>query len=250
MIHRDRIRAHLVYAHPEPKSFSGAMMSTTRAALIDAGHQVTISDLYRDEFNPVASAADFALRRDPSYLSYALEQRHAIASDTCAPDIAREVERVLAADCLILIFPVFWFSMPAILKGWIDRVFLSGLFYGGRRFYGRGAMAGRRALIVASMGARPHMFGAREIHGELEPMFRHLTRGILGYVGYDVLEPFWAFHVSYVSDEERRVTLGRLRQHLARLDSLPILSVPDLADYDGQCRPLRQDAGGGEARTP
>jgi NAD(P)H dehydrogenase (quinone) len=115
------------------------MMSATREELIDAGHQVTISDLNRDAF----VAVDFVLRRDPSYLSYPLEQRHAIASDTYAPDLAREVERVLAADCLILIFPVFWFSMPAILKVWIDRVFLSGLFYGGRRLYGCGAMARR-----------------------------------------------------------------------------------------------------------
>jgi NAD(P)H dehydrogenase (quinone) len=173
------MRAHLVYAHPEPKSFCGEMMSATQAVLIDAGHQVTISDLYRDAFNPVASAVDFALRRDSSYLSYRLVQRHAIESDIYAPDIAREVERVLAADCSILIFPVFWFSMPAILTGWIDRVFLLGLFYGGRRFYGRGAMARRRALIVASIGAGPH-FGAQGIHCELEPMFRHLTRGILG----------------------------------------------------------------------
>jgi NAD(P)H dehydrogenase (quinone) len=241
------MRAHLVYAHPEPKSFCAAMMSATQHVLIEAGHQVTISDLYRDEFNPVASAADFVMRRDPSYLSYTLEQRHAIACDTCAPDIAREVEQVLAADCLILIFPIFWFSMPAILKGWIDRVFLSGLFYGGRCFYNRGAMAGRRALIIASMGASSHMFGPSGIHGELEPMFRHLTRGILGYVGYDVLEPFWAFHMSYVSDKERCKALDRLRQHLACLDSLPILSVPDLAGYDGQCRPLqRTDCGASE----
>jgi NAD(P)H dehydrogenase (quinone) len=79
-------------------------------------------------------------------------------------------------------------------KGWIDRVFLSGLFYGGRRFYGRGPMAGRRAAVVASMGARAHMFGERAVHGEIELMFRHLTRGILCYVGYELLEPFWSFH--------------------------------------------------------
>jgi NAD(P)H dehydrogenase (quinone) len=174
------------------------------------------------------------MRRDPSYLSYALEQRHAIQLDTLAPDIGREVERVLAADLLILIFPVFWFSLPAMLKGWIDRIFLSGLFYGGRRFYGRGPMAGRRAMMVASMGARAHMFGLHALHGEIEPMFRHLTRGTLGYVGYDVLEPFWAFHVPYVSDEERRGELDRLRRHLARLDALPVLPVPDLAGYDAQ----------------
>jgi NAD(P)H dehydrogenase (quinone) len=238
------MRAHLVYAHPEAKSFCGAMKNTAIAALTEAGHVVTISDLYAGRFNPVASASDFVVRRDPSYLSYALEQRRAIEWDTLAPDIAREVEYVLAADLLLLVFPVFWFSMPAILKGWIDRVFLSGLFYGGRRFYGRGPMIGRRAGIVASMGARAHMFGARAIHGEIEPMFRHLIRGTLGYVGYDVLEPFWAFHVPYVSDEERRSDLDRLRRHLARLDSPPILPVPDLDGYDVQCRALPETADG------
>jgi NAD(P)H dehydrogenase (quinone) len=237
------MRAHVVYAHPEPKSFCGSMKDTVIATLSEAGHDVTISDLYAERFSPVASAADFVVRRDPHYLSYALEQRRAIEWDTIAPDIAREVERVLAADLLMLVFPVFWFSMPAILKGWIDRVFLSGLFYGGRRFYGQGPMVGRRAGVVASMGARAHMFGMRAIHGEIEPMFRHLIRGTLGYVGYDVLEPFWAFHVPYVSDEERRSELDRLRQHLTRLDRLPILPVPDLSRYDAKCLPLTETAG-------
>jgi NAD(P)H dehydrogenase (quinone) len=237
--------AHLVYAHPESRSFCSAMKEIIIATLAEAGHDVTISDLYAERFDSVASAADFVVRRDPCYLSYALEQRHAIEWDTLAPDIGREVERVLAADLLILAFPVFWFSMPAILKGWIDRVFLSGLFYGGQRFYGRGPMAGRRAATVASMGSRAHTFGMGAVHGEIEPLFRHLTRGTLGYVGYDVLEPFWAFHVPYVSDRERKNELDRLRAHIARLDSLPILSVPDLDAYDAQCRvlPKTHDAG-------
>jgi NAD(P)H dehydrogenase (quinone) len=85
------MRAHLVFAHPEPKSFCAAMKDTTMAALADAGHDVTISDLYAERFDPVASAADFVVRRGPHYLSYALEQKHAIEWDTLAPDIAREV---------------------------------------------------------------------------------------------------------------------------------------------------------------
>jgi NAD(P)H dehydrogenase (quinone) len=234
------MRAHVVFAHPEPKSFCAAMKDTTMTALAEAGYVITISDLYAEHFNPVASAADFVVRRDSGYLSYALEQRHAIEWHMLAPDIAREVERTLAADLLILIFPVFWFSMPAILKGWIDRVFLSGLFYGGRRFYGRGPMAGRRAAVVASMGARAHMFGERAVHGEIELMFRHLTRGILCYVGYEVLEPFWSFHVPYVSDQERQNDLRRLRRHLAHLDSLAILSVPDLDGYNVECQLVPQ----------
>jgi len=236
------MRVHLVYAHPEPKSFCAAMKDTTVACLAEARHQVTVSDLYAERFNPVASSADFAMRRDASYLSYALEQRYAVEQDAIAPDVAREVERALAADILILVFPVFWFSLPAILKGWIDRV-LSGLFYGGRRFYGRGPMAGRRAIIIASMGARSHMFGTGAIRGEIEPMFRHLSRGTLGYVGYTVVEPFWAFHVPYITDEARNLELVRLREHLARLNSLASPCIPDLDDYDRECRPILRRPG-------
>jgi NAD(P)H dehydrogenase (quinone) len=80
-------------------------------------------------------------------------------------------------------------------------------------------------------------------------MFRHLIRGTLGYVGYDVLEPFWAFHVPYVSDEERCAHLDRLRRHLSHLESLPILPVPDLSRYDAQCRRL-PEAADGNMRAP
>lgn len=234
------MNVHLVFAHPEPRSFCAALKDTTVAALSGAGHDVVVSDLYADGFDPVASAADFPVRRDPDYLNYALEQRHAIEHDALAPDIEREVTRVRRAELLVLVFPVFWFSVPAILKGWIERVFLSGPFYGGRRFYGRGGMSGRRALVIATMGARPHMFGPDAIHGEIEAMFRHLHRGTLGYVGYDVLEPFRAFHVPYVSDEERRRTIADLRDHLGRLETLPVLPMPDLDDYDAVCRPLHR----------
>lgn len=236
------MKVHVVYAHPEPKSFCCATRDTVLATLSETGHQVSLSDLYAESFNPVTSADDFTVRRDPSYLTYALEQRHAIEDGTLAPDIDREVKRLLTAELLILVFPIFWFSLPAMLKGWIDRVFLSGLLYGGRRFYWRGAMAGRRALVVASMSCRRHMFGVDAVHGELEPMLRHLTRGTLGYVGYNVLDPFWAFHIPYITDDERRVELGRLRQHLTLLDTLPVLAQPNLASYDAQARPLSSDA--------
>jgi NAD(P)H dehydrogenase (quinone) len=236
------MRAHIVYAHPEPKSFCCAMKDTVYAALSETGHKTTISDLYAEHFNPVASGADFTVRRDPRHLSYVLEQRHAITEDALAPDIDREVKRLLAADLLVLIFPVYWFSAPAIMKGWIDRVFLPGLMYGGRRFYDRGPMAGRRALIVASMNSERHMFGADAPHGEMEPMFRHLTRGTLAYVGYTVLNPFWAFQVPFVADDKRRSELDRLRGHLTALGELAGMSAPETALPPFRCRPSRPRA--------
>ncbi|HEX4870310.1 MAG TPA: NAD(P)H-dependent oxidoreductase, partial [Moraxellaceae bacterium] len=117
----------IVHAHPEPRSFTASMLHTAVADLTAAGHQVEVSDLYAMDWNPVASADDFGSRKNPDYLVYALEQRHAYEAGTIAPDIAAELEKLKRADLLILNFPVYWFSVPAMLKGWIDRVLISGL---------------------------------------------------------------------------------------------------------------------------
>lgn len=232
------MRTLLVHAHPEPRSFCAAMRERARATLERAGHDVLLSDLYAMRFDPVAKAGDFARRRDPAYLSYALEQRHAFETGTLAPDVAAEVGKVEAADLLILCFPLWWFSVPAILKGWIDRVLLSGPFYGGRRFYDRGGLAGRRALCLVSCGARPHMLAPGGIHGPFEGMLRHLLQGTLGYVGYAVLPPFVAWHVPYVDDAARRAMLDALERHLADLDRLEPLPMPSLDGFDRAMRPL------------
>lgn len=232
-------RAHIVYCHPEANSFVGAMASTARASLERTGWQVTVSDLYAKHFNPVASAQDFGSRGNAEHLVYSLEQRHGREQGTLAQDIVDELEPVLAADLLVLAFPVFWFSVPAMLKGWFDRVLLSGTFYGGRRVYDRGAMVGRKAMVLTSLGGREHMFGTGAIHGELDMgMLRHIMQGTLGYVGYQVYEPFIAYHVPYVTHEVRCQILASLDEQMGVLDQRSSLQFPQLRNFDERFLPL------------
>lgn len=228
----------IVHAHPEPRSFCAAMCGTALEHLRAAGHQVLLSDLYAIGFNPVASSADFGQRRNPGYLVYAQEQRHGQESGTLAPDVRAEIDKLLWCDLLILNFPVFWFSTPAMLKGWIDRVLVSGLTYGGRRFYDRGGLAGKRAMISITLGGQPHMFGPGGIHGPLDDMLRHLLRGTLAYTGLAVLPPFVAWHVPYIDQDARGAILQHLRERLAGLESMEPLPSPSLADYDSRLYPL------------
>lgn len=223
----------LVHAHFEPRSFTAAMRDMVRRGFEARGDTVLDSDLHAMGFNPVASAADFLAPSQPEPISYALEQRHGHATGTLAPDIRAELEKVLAADLLAFTFPVFWFSVPAILKGWIDRVLVSGATYGGRRIYGRGGLAGKRAFVALSLGGREHMFGEGALHGPLETgMLRHLFQGTLGYVGLAVHEPFVAWHTPYVGDAGREEMLARLAAAVADLDRRPTLPMPDLARFD------------------
>ncbi|MVV49610.1 flavodoxin family protein [Pseudomonas sp. PB120] len=228
----------IVHAHPEPNSFTAALRDQAVATLEGQGHEVQVSDLYAMNWNPVASADDFSSRENPEYLVYALEQRLGVKSQSLAPDIQQELDKLLWADLLILNFPIFWFSTPAILKGWIDRVLVSGVCYGGKRFYDQGGLSGKKALVSVTLGGREHMFGDGAIHGPLEDMLRPILRGTLAYVGFDVLEPFVAWHVPYISDDARKAFLRSYQQRLEHLSDDQPMVFPRLSQFDDALYPL------------
>jgi len=232
------VNVFIVHAHPEPQSFSAAMCLTATEQLRQLGHEVRVSDLYVAGFNPVASAADFGTRKNPDYLNYALEQRHAQEAGTLAPDIQAELAKLLWCDLLILNFPTYWCAPPAILKGWIDRVLVSGVVYGGKRFYDRGGLAGKQAMLSVTIGGQAHMFASDGIHGPINDMLKPVLQGTLAYTGMTVLPPFVAWHVPYISPEARTAMLQDYRQHLVRLDEATPLVFPSLDQFDSQLRPL------------
>lgn len=231
----------IVHAHPEPKSFTTALKDAAVEELSARGHSVQVSDLYAMDFQPVARASDFSQRQNPDYLVYALEQRHAHASGGLACDIAAELDKLLRADLIILSFPLFWFSVPAMLKGWIDRVLISGVCYGGKRFYDRGGLRGKRMLAAFTLGGPEHMFGPDAVHGEIDVLLRPLLRGTFHYVGCDVLPPYIAWHVPYVKDEVRKTYLGDYRNYLANIETLRPLQFASLDSFDERFR-LRKAA--------
>lgn len=118
----------IVHAHPENQSFTTSLKNLAYEVLNKKGYSVEISDLYEMNFNPVASKLDFQIVENPEYFNYALEQRNAVKKDSLSPDIKIEIDKVQRADLIIFTFPLYWTSVPAILKGWIDRVFVSGIF--------------------------------------------------------------------------------------------------------------------------
>ncbi len=224
--------ALLVHAHSERDSFVTAMRDRIAETLSASGHDLIHSDLYGMGFNPVLSPADFGKRGNPDHLVYALEQRHNFNAGTLAPDIVAEIEKVKQADLIVLTFPLFWFGTPAIMKGWFDRVFISGEFYGGKTIYERGGMAGKKASAAFSLGGREDMVGERGIHGPLvHGMLRHLFQGTLGYVGMEVIEPFVAHNIPYQPLEVRQKCLHDLSAYFTDLDSKPRIPIPDLADF-------------------
>ena len=114
--------AHVVLAHPEARSFNGTLAGITQQVLGDAGYRTTFSDLYAMDFDPREGPRHYAARKDSEVFHTQTEQRHAVDQESLPADVEAEVGRILDCDLLVVHFPVWWFGMPAILKGWMDRV--------------------------------------------------------------------------------------------------------------------------------
>lgn len=226
------MRVLIVFAHPEPHSFGHALLDRGVETLRGQGHEVQVSDLYAMGFNPVASGADFTERRFPDALQYDREQKQASQKHTFAPDIQAELDKLLWCDQLILQFPLWWFSVPAILKGWIDRVFVNGTVYGagGRRF-DRGGLQGRRAMLAITTGCEARMMAPDGLLGERDVILWHLHHGVFGYVGLQVQAPFMAWNIQYTDAEARAAYLDAYAERLRTLADAPLLPMHRLDEF-------------------
>jgi NAD(P)H dehydrogenase (quinone) len=226
----------IVYAHPEPRSFNAALLARGRGTLASLGHECVVRDLYALGFNPVATGADFTKRHDPDVLRYDHEQRAASKGGGYTAELQAEIDHLLWADALILQFPLYWFSVPAIMKGWIDRVFVDGIVYGGGRWYDRGALKGKRAMIAMTTGCYPAMCGPDGINGNLDVMLWPIQNGTLRFVGCDVLPPFVAWSVAHKDAVARKRDLERYDERLRALATTPPLPFHARADFGSDWR--------------
>lgn len=120
----------IVHAQPEPTSLTHTLVNVGVQTLEKQGHKVLLSDLYGMNWKATFDEHDFPSRVDRSRLGFIAESEHAYGNGLQTVDVEAEQEKILAADAVILQFPLWWFGMPAILKGWVDRVFAYGLAYG------------------------------------------------------------------------------------------------------------------------
>lgn len=218
-----------VFAHPEPRSLNGALRDVAVAELQAQGHQVRVSDLYAQGWKSTVDRADFPVLAPDARLAPAAASKQAFEADALTADVRDEIDKLLWADALVLQFPLWWFSMPAILKGWVDRVFAYGFAYGvgehsDRRWgdrYGEGTLAGKRAMLVVTAGGWPEHYGPRGINGPIDDLLFPIQHGILFYPGYDVLPPFVTYRVDRLDEAGFGSIAGQLRDRMRALATTP-----------------------------
>ncbi|GGA46070.1 NAD(P)H-dependent oxidoreductase [Dyella nitratireducens] len=196
----------IVYAHPEPKSLNGALKDFAVKRLQAAGHAVQVSDLYAMNWKAALDENDSLDGKAGDRFEPSLDSKRAYQNGRQSEDIAREQEKLRWADTVILQFPLWWFSVPAIMKGWVERVYAYGFAYGvgehsdkhwGDR-YGQGSMAGKRAMLIVTTGGWESHYSPRGINGPIDDILFPIQHGILYYPGFDVLPPYVIYRIGRI----------------------------------------------------
>ncbi len=218
----------IVTWHPEPASFSAAMFRMACDTLIGQGHSLRTSDLREMGFEPVSGRHNFSTVKDPDYFKQQIEEMHATESNGFAADIEDELDKLEWCDTMIWQFPLWWFGLPAVFKGWVDRVFVMGRVYGGGRIYGNGVFRGKKALLSLTTGGPSESYLKDGVNGDIMAILRPIQRGMLQFVGFEVLAPHIVYGPVRMTDAERRAELAR---YSLRLEGLAGESVIDVGRY-------------------
>ncbi|MBO1337425.1 NAD(P)H-dependent oxidoreductase [Streptomyces sp. VRA16 Mangrove soil] len=235
------MKVFIVHAHPERRSLNGALTDIAVETLTGAGHEVRVSDLYAMKWKANVDADDFGDAAS-SPLDVVHDSGRAYAGGTLTPDVLAEQEKLRWADTVILQFPLWWYSMPAVLKGWVDRVFSYGFGYGvgehnatryGDRF-GEGALQGRRAMLSVTVGGPEGHYSDRGINGPVDDLLYPIQHGILFHPGMEVLPPYVLYRAGRLTPEAFAAAADSWRERLLTLETTaPVpYRVQNAGDYE------------------
>ncbi|HEX5116787.1 MAG TPA: NAD(P)H-dependent oxidoreductase [Pseudonocardiaceae bacterium] len=223
-----------VYAQPEPTSLNAHLRDEGIARARQLGHEVVLSDLYAMKWKATVDSDDFTDGCGPITAA----SQHAYTHGTLSADIRAEQSKLDRADAVVLQFPLWWYGMPAILKGWFDRVFVKGYAYGvpNAQRYGAGTLAGKRAMVITTTGSAEAALGPRGINGQLDEVLFPLLHGTLWYTGMAVLPPVAIHGADHVDATRYRQAVELVRERVAELDRTEPIRYRSQAggDYDGE----------------
>jgi len=229
------------------------MTAMAVSSLRAAGHEVVVSDLYAMSFDPVSDRRNFKTVKEAGRLKQQDEESYASEHDGFVPEVQAEMDKLAWCDALILQFPLWWLGLPAILKGWVDRVFAVGRAYGGGRYFSEGVFSSKRAMCTVTIGGSAEAYSRHGAYGPLAPILFPIHHGILGFVGFTVIDPFVVHAPARMSANERTAVLADYRTRVLSLGSAPALRALDVTNYDGLIlrpelrAPLREASIGGLA---
>ena len=182
----------LIYAHPNPKSFNNALKETLLKIGKDNGTINVVRDLYDMNFDPVLKPSDI--------LSFKKKE--------CPADIGEEHKHIEWADVIVFVFPLWWNGMPAILKGYIDRVFSCGFAYRYDKHGSHGLLQNKKIMVFTTLGETDEIYN---VSGLYEAVKITQDLGVFEFCGREVLLHHFFPAVPHVDKDTRLMYLEELK---------------------------------------
>lgn len=206
-----------VYAHPSPTSFNSVLKQHALDLFAQLKINIKCSDLYADNFKAIADWADFNMDKTKIQSQYFLAQQDAYQNQKLSADISAELAKIAWADHILFQFPLWWFSTPAILKGWFDRVLIKGFAYDTGKIFEDGLLQGKTASLVVTTQSGEAAYQRDGLHHASIETFLYHIHHTLRFVGIKTLEPF-AVYAAFNLDPEREEKI--IKDYLAYLSKL------------------------------
>lgn len=182
----------IVFTHPSKNSFNHALLENIVSGLKQAGHEIRIKDLYKENFNPILTDDDLTM----------------LHTNNIPEKIDKEQQQLLWADSLIFIYPLWWFDRPAMLKGWFDVVLTNGLAFEYSSEGVKGLLKHKKALVIITAGGSKQYFIDNDA---LQLIHRPVTDGTLSFCGIKDVSHQIYYDISNLSDTERQNILNETR---------------------------------------
>ncbi|VDI06784.1 Hypothetical predicted protein [Mytilus galloprovincialis] len=214
--------ALIVYAHPEPKSFNSALRDTAVKTLQAQRYNVLVSDLYAQHFQPVISKTDIIGElEDPKHFNYPNEVGAAYKNDSLCLDVKQEIQKLKLADLVIFQFPMQWASVPAILKGWFERVLIKDFAFSFPKMLDEGLIKGKKAVLSFTTGCPGGMFTPNGLLGDLNVILWPI-------------QPQCSFSPTHADDKQREEMLNAWGTRLKNILTEEPIMFPSLSNFDAQ----------------
>lgn len=205
-----------IYAHPNPHSFNALLKNTALQFFQKENVAVKQSDLYAQAFLPTASWNDFSAdQKNESH--YFLAQQAAFQENKLSDDIANEIQKIQWADHLIFQFPLWWFSAPAILKGWFDRVLAKGFAYDAGKIFENGFLTGKTASLTVTTQSPESAYQINGVHKATIDTFLHHIHHTLHFSGIKTQTPFVAYAAFQLTAMQQKEITSNYESYLKKL---------------------------------
>lgn len=188
----------VLYCHPNPGSFCHAILEIVVETLRGKGHEVKVKDLYGEAFDPVLKDSDVK----------------ALQAGKTPTDITAEQNLVAWAEAITVIYPVWWTGLPAMLKGYIDRVFALEFAYTFGPDGPKGLLGGRKVIVLSTQGAFKEAY---DTSGMTDAMKKTTDVGIWSFCGMEVLEHRFFGAVPLTDDTTRKSYLSEVKEVMGRI---------------------------------